>query len=86
MGIKGLGLLSTATCDMMTLAGHKEGGVGEGVRLSWTIISSKWGNKQAEGRVSKAATSLFITVLLTTELVQINFSLKTSFLHTTNAI
>ena len=25
MGIKELGLLSTATCDMMTLAGHKEG-------------------------------------------------------------
>ena len=25
MGVKGLGLLSTATCDMTTLAGHKEG-------------------------------------------------------------
>ena len=25
MGVKELGLLSIATCDMMTLAGHKEG-------------------------------------------------------------
>ena len=33
----------------------------------------KGGNKQANGWVSKAATSLFINVLLTTELVQIKF-------------
>ena len=59
---------------------------GKGLGFRGLSLRLKGGNIQAEGRVSKAATSLFITVLLTTELVQINFSLKTSFLHTTNAI
>ena len=59
---------------------------GKGLGFRGLSFRLKGGNKQAEGRVSKVATSLFITVLLTTELVQINFSLKTSFLHTTNAI